>query len=56
MIDPVAEAREKMVDLMEKANAAKARGAYAEHDDFYMASLFYIRLLKLAGEDVERIR
>jgi hypothetical protein len=56
MIDPVAEAKEKAVDLMEKANAAKREGNFAKADDLYAESLFCFKLLKAAGEDVERVR
>ena len=56
MIDPVADAKEKAVDLMQKHLQAKARGDFAKSDDFYSESLFYIKLLKAAGEDVEAIR
>jgi hypothetical protein len=56
MIDPVADAKEKAVALMQKHLQAKARGDYAKADEFYAESLFCIRLLKDAGEDVERIR
>jgi hypothetical protein len=56
MIDPVADAKEKAVALMQKHLQAKARGDYAKADEFYAESLFCIRLLKDAGEDVETIR
>jgi len=56
MIDPVADARAKAVELMEKHLKARARGDYAKADEFYAESKFFIRLLKDAGEDVETIR
>lgn len=56
MIDPVADAKAKAVDLMDKSIKAKKRGDYAKADEFYAESLFCIRLLKDAGEDVETIR
>jgi hypothetical protein len=56
MIDPVAEAKEKAVALMQKHLHAKARGDYAKADELYGQSKFLIRLLKDAGEDVEAIR
>lgn len=56
MIDIVAETKAKAIDLMEKSIAAKKRGDYAKADDLYAESLFCFKLLKAAGEDVERVR
>ena len=56
MIDPVQDAKEKAVSLMEAHLKAKAQGDYAKADELYAESLFCIRLLKDAGEDVEAIR
>jgi len=56
MIDPVADAKAKAVDLMEKSNAAKKAGDYAKSDELYAESLFCIKLLKAAGEDMEGVR
>ena len=56
MIDIVADTKSKLVELMEKSIQAKRAGDYAKADDFYSESLFFIKLLKAAGEDVEAIR
>lgn len=41
--------------LMNLSLAAKKRGDYAKADDLYAESLFCLRLLKAAGEDVEGV-
>jgi len=56
MIDPVADAKERAVALMQKHLQAKARGDYAKADELYAESLFCIKLLKAAGEDLEGVR
>lgn len=56
MIDPITDAKSRVFDLLEKHNAAKRAGDYAKADDFYSESLFFIKLLRAAGEDVERVR
>jgi hypothetical protein len=56
VIDPVADAKAKAVDLMEKSNAAKKAGDYAKSDALYAESKFFIRLLRDAGESLEQIR
>lgn len=56
MIDPVQDAREKAVSLMEAHLKAKAQGDYAKADEFYAESKFFLRLLRDAGEYVEVVR
>jgi hypothetical protein len=56
MIDPIEDAKSRVFDLLAKHNAAKRAGDYAKADDFYSESLFFIKLLRAAGEDVEHIR
>jgi len=56
VIDPIEDARTRVFDLLQKHNAAKRAGDFAKADDFYSESLFFIKLLKAAGEDVEAIR
>lgn len=56
MIDPIEDAKTKVFDLLHKHNAAKKRGDFAKADDFYSESLFFIKLLRAAGEDVEHVR
>ena len=56
MTDPVEDARAKAVDLMQKHIEAKKRGEFAKADDLYAESLFCIRLLRDAGENVEFFR
>jgi len=42
--------------LMSLSIEAKKRGDYAKADDLYAESLFCFKLLKAAGEYVERVR
>jgi len=42
--------------FLTEQQAAKRAGDFAKADDFYSGSLFFIKLLKAAGEDVEAIR
>ena len=50
------EIRAEAERLMALSIDAKRRGDYAKADDLYAESLFCFKLLKAAGEDVERVR
>lgn len=56
MTDIVAETKAKAVELMEASLIAKKRGDYAKSDDLYAESRLFLKILKEAGEDVERVR
>lgn len=42
--------------LMSLSIEANKRGDYAKADDLYAESRFFLKILKEAGEDVERVR